>query len=89
VNDVKSVTSIAFDATAHAFFRIRHDASLNNVVFETAPNVSGMPGAWTAQRTITRDLTVTAMRLELKAGSSDAQSVSPGTVRFDDLRAAR
>jgi|SRR6267142_5051647 len=86
---VKDTTTSAFDLAAHAFWRIRHDATSNNIMFETAPNNSGLPGGWTARRTIPRDLPVTALRVELKAGSSETQSVSPGTVRFDDVRAAR
>jgi hypothetical protein len=89
VNDVKNVTTAAFDAMAHAFWRIRHDAAANNIVFETAPNQAGLPGSWTVRRTIARDLPVTALRIELKAGSSETQTVSPGTVRFDDVRVAR
>ena len=89
INNVKSATTITFDATAHAFWRLRHDATADTIVFETAASNGGMPATWTARRTITRELSVTAMRLELKAGSTDPQSVSPGTVRFDDVRAAR
>ncbi|PYQ68775.1 MAG: hypothetical protein DMG01_30270 [Acidobacteria bacterium] len=89
INNVKSATTMTFDAVAHAFWRIRHDAASSNIVFETAPSNGGLPGTWTTRRTVARELSVTAMRLELKAGSTDPQSVSPGTVRFDDVRAAR
>jgi parallel beta-helix repeat protein len=89
INDVKNTTTLAFDATAHAFWRIRHDTTADAIVFETAPNQAGLPGAWVARRTITRELAVSALRIELKAGSSEAQTVAPGMVRFDDVRAAR
>jgi len=89
INNVKDATTIAFDATAHAFWRIRHDSAANTIVFETAANKDGLPGAWTVRRTITRDLSVTTCRIELKAGSSDAQTTSPGTATFDDVRVAR
>ena len=42
-----------------------------------------------ARRTITRELAVSALRIELKAGSWEAQTVAPGMVRFDDMGAAR
>jgi hypothetical protein len=42
-----------------------------------------------ARRTITRELAVAALRIELKAGSCEAQTVAPGMVRFDDVGAAR
>jgi hypothetical protein len=89
INDVKNTTTLAFDATAHAFWRTRHDTTADAIVFETAPNQAGLPGAWLARRTITRELAVSALRIELKAGSSEAQTVAPGMVRFDDVRAAR
>jgi len=31
--------SVTFDATTHAFWRIRHDAGTDEIVFETAPRV--------------------------------------------------
>jgi len=89
VNNVKDATTIAFDAAAHAFWRIRHDPAANTIVFETAANDDGRPGAWTVRRTVSRDISITACRIELKAGSSDAQTASPGTVTFDDVRVAR
>jgi len=89
INNVKNSTTIAFDPTAHAFWRIRHDAAANTIVFETAPNDDGLPGAWTVQRTIVRDISITACRIELKAGASEPQTASPGTVKFDDVRVGR
>ena len=89
VNGVKDAMTIAFDAAAHAFWRIRHDAAANAIVFETAPNDHGRPGAWTVRRMVTRDISIASCRIELKAGSSDAQTASPGTMTFDDVRVAR
>jgi hypothetical protein len=45
INDVKNTTTLAFDATAHAFWRTRHDTTADAIVFETAPNQAGLPGA--------------------------------------------
>jgi hypothetical protein len=56
------------------------------VVFETAPDVGGGAGAWTVQAMVTRQIAVTAMAVELKAGTSGRQTVAPGTVAFDNVR---
>jgi len=67
---VKDTTTSAFDLAAHAFWRIRHDATSNNIMFETAPNNSGLPGGWTARRTIPRS-----------PGDRPARRVEGGIVR--------
>lgn len=82
---VKTKTSIMFDPVQHAFWRIRHDASSDELVWETAPNSGGVPGNWTERQRMARQLTITAIRVELKAGTFQSEANAPGTVRFDNL----
>ena len=87
---VKTVVgSVTYDATNHQFWRIRHNAGTDQIVFETAPNVGGSPGAWTAQATIAREFAITALKFEIKAGTSAVEANAPGTVGFDHARVAR
>jgi len=81
VNGVKSSADLAYDASLHHFWRIRHDAASDAIVFET----SGDGQAWTAQRTIARKMPITNLRVELDAGTYAAMS-APGTAIFDNFR---
>jgi PKD repeat protein len=83
VAGARSETSVVYSATTHHFWRIRHDASANTIVFETSPDRV----TWTAQRTLTRQLTLTAMKVELGGGTWEGVA-SPGIAIFDDLRLA-
>ena len=89
IANVKSQPGAAIAADAStAFWRIRHDATTDQIVFETAPSAGGVPGAWTVRATTPREFVLTSVRFELKAGTSDAQTNAPGTVAFDNFRAA-
>jgi hypothetical protein len=57
---------------------------------ETAPGSGGMAGTWTQQYTETwNSLVVTsAIIFEIKAGTSQVEANSPGTVVFDNFVAA-
>jgi len=87
-----TLVDLPYSATAHQFLRIRHEynssTGVYEVVFETAPNSSGVPGTWTVRHreTWTSSVTVTALRFELKAGTSDAV-VSPGSAYFGNFKA--
>ncbi|MGH9822091.1 MAG: endonuclease/exonuclease/phosphatase family protein [Blastocatellia bacterium] len=83
--------STPYDATKFKFLRIRHDSSSGNVSFETAPDAGGVPGAWTAKYSEpwnTSWVPLAAIRFEVKAGTWQVESNSPGTVLFDNFRAA-
>jgi hypothetical protein len=77
--------SIPYDPVNHAFWRIRHDAATDAVVFETAPSLGGTPGAWMLQTSTSRQVAVTGMRVELKAGTYQVETVAPGAVAFDHV----
>ncbi len=89
IANAKTNFSMAFDPVQHAFWRIRHDPAADEMVFETAPAVSGAPGFWSERRRMARELPITAMRIELKAGTWKLEESAPGTVVFDNLLAVR
>ncbi len=84
-----SLGSITFDAANHAFWRIRHNSITDQIIFETAPNNGGLPGSWTTRVTVSRELTITSVKMELKAGTWQAEVNAPGTVSFDNFKAAK
>lgn len=84
--------SITYNAVSHQFLRIRHDATTGNVVYETAPNNSGAPGAWTQQCSEAWNTTavpLSSVLFEMKAGTSVAEPNAPGTVIFDNFKAEK
>ena len=81
--------TIAYDPAAHAFWRIQHDPSSDQVLFQTAPDSGGVPGTWITRATTGRSVPLTAVRFELKAGTWKAEASPPGTAAFDHFRAAR
>src|SRR5581483_5713314 len=85
-----TMSTTPFNATNQAFWRIRHDSSSGNVVFETAPNNAGSPGAWTQlyAEAWNANVGLTSIEFELKAGTFQNETSAPGTVIFDNFRAA-
>jgi regulation of enolase protein 1 (concanavalin A-like superfamily) len=80
VNGTRSATSTAYNAAQHRFWRIRHDLASDAVHFETS--VDGV--TWTIRRSVTRQLPITAMKIEISAGTWQGLS-SPGTAIFDNF----
>ena len=86
------IGSTAYNAVSQQFLRVRHDAATGNVVYETAPNNSGAPGAFTQQCSEpwnTAAVPVGSVLFEMKAGTSVAEPNPPGTVIFDNFNAAK
>lgn len=81
VGSSSGAATIAYSATQHRFWRIRHDPATDQVVFETSPDRS----AWTVQRVVARQLPLTAMRVELSAGTYESWA-SAGTAIFDNFQ---
>ncbi|HVL69864.1 MAG TPA: hypothetical protein VM364_21575 [Vicinamibacterales bacterium] len=80
---------LAFDAATHAYWRIRHRPATDEVVFETAPRVHGSAGAWVEHARTPRTFAVTAVKVELKAGTWRSESTAPGSVQFDSVTVVR
>ena len=87
-----TLLTVTFNATNHAFWRIRHDSISGQVVFETAPSNAGTPGAWTvlySETWNTSSVPLSAVMFELKAGTWRIEGANPGTVIFDNFKAAK
>src|SRR5947209_7109210 len=80
VGGTKRSTAITYNATQHHYWRIRHNSATDQILFETSSdNVN-----WTTQRTVARQLSISAMRVELNAGTSGSVN-APGTAIFDNF----
>jgi hypothetical protein len=77
----RSTVSIAFNASQHRFWRIRHDPTSDSIVFGTSND--GL--TWTSRRTVARQLPINALRAEISAGTWEALS-APGMAVFDNFR---
>jgi len=88
-----TLVNLPYSASSHQFLRIRREynssTGVNEVVFETAPNSSGVPGTWTVRfrEKWNGSVNSTALHFELKAGTSEAVA-SPGSAYFDNFKAA-
>jgi hypothetical protein len=80
VGGVKTSTNIAYDLVQQRFWRFRHDAVTDQVLFETSAD--GV--AWITRRAVARGIPVAALRVELSAGTFNWNN-SPGTAVFDNL----
>jgi len=88
----RTLLTVSFNSTNHAFWRIRHDAASGNVVFETAPANGDTPGVWTliySEAWNTAAVPLSSVSFELKAGIWTTEVNVPGTVRFDNFKAAK
>jgi acid phosphatase len=87
-----TMLTVPFNSTNHAFWRIRHDAISGQVVFEAAPSNAGAPGAWTllsSEAWNTSAVPLNAVMFELKGGTWRIEGANPGTVIFDNFKAAK
>ena len=94
VGDLKTtLATLQYTVAEHQYLRIRKAANAStgtqDVVFETAADNAGAPGAWTERFRDTWDsaIAATALKVELKAGTSAAE-VMPGSVYWDNVRVA-
>jgi hypothetical protein len=88
----RNLFTSAYNSVAHRFWRIRHEQSTGNVVFETASDNPDVAGSWVArynERWDTTAVPLTSITFELKAGTWLVETVAPGTVIFDTFKAAR
>jgi hypothetical protein len=80
INGAKTSTNITYDAVQHRFWRFRHDQAADQLVFETSADGT----VWTTRRSVARQLTLTAVRVELGAGTWGYVS-APGKAIFDNF----
>jgi hypothetical protein len=87
-----TLSSRAYNATAHRYWRIRHDQASGAVVFEVAADNAGVPGSWTtlySESWNTGSIPLTAVLFELKAGTWKSEANAAGKVIFDNFKAAK
>jgi len=88
----RNLFTAAYNSFTYRFWRIRHDASNGNVVFETASDNPDLPASWIlrySERWDTGAVPLSSITFELKAGTWQVETVAPGTVVFDTFKAAR
>ncbi len=88
----QTLLTVAYNPTNHAYWRIRHNAVSGQVVFEVAPARGDAPGAWAqlhAQAWNTAAVPLSSVLFELKGGTWRSETNNPGTVIFDNFKAAR
>jgi hypothetical protein len=78
VAGITSSVTNTYSAKRHRFWRLRHGAVTDLIHFETSAD--GV--TWVAHRTVTRQIALDAVRVELIAGTSEAVAV-PGTALFN------
>lgn len=69
-----------FSFTTHTYWRIRHDALTDEIVWEYSANGS----SWTELRRLARPFAITALTAYLSGGTG-ASMASPALVKFDDF----
>lgn len=85
----KNLFTSAYSPSVHRFWRIRHDQTAGSVVFETATDLSSGWVFVVSEPWDTAAVPLSSVIFELKAGTWQPESVAPGTVIFDNFRAAR
>ena len=80
--------SVPYDPVAHRFLRIRHNSGTGQVIFETAPGTSGVPGTWVQRYSEPWNSTLgfNGFQFELRGGTLGAQSSQPGKAIFDNFQ---
>jgi len=74
-------TTLTYVPAVQHFWRIRHIQSTDSVVFETSPDGD----VWTLRNSVPRQLSVTAMNLELGAGTN-LSIANTGNAIFDNVQ---
>ena len=73
-------SAVPYNATQHRYWRIRHDTA-DQIIWETSSDQV----SWTVQRQEARQLSVKSLKVEVQAGTSQAES-APGTAIFDNFK---
>jgi hypothetical protein len=81
INGRKNAESIQYDATAHRSWRLRHEASLNEILWETSAD--GI--TWQLLRRVTPEISLQSVFVTLGAGTYTPE-VEPGLAAFDNFK---
>ena len=80
VDGVMSETFIPYVNATHRWWRIRHESTPNQIVYETSTDGS----SWTERRRIASTVAVTTLSLEVSAGTYSSVT-TPGFAIFDNV----
>jgi len=87
----RNLFTSAYAPTVHRYWRIRHDQSTGTVVFETAVDNPSLAGSWIVRYSEpwnSSAVPLSTVMFEIKGGTWQPEAVAPGTVIFDNFRAA-
>jgi hypothetical protein len=87
----RNLFTSAYSPAVHHYWRIRHDQSTGSVVFETAASSPELASSWVLQYSEAWNnsaVPLSSVMFEIKAGTWQPESVAPGTIIFDNFRAA-
>ena len=82
VGGANDQTVLTFDATAHHYWRIRHNATANTINFETSADGN----TWTTRKTAAVGFSLTSMRFYLYAGAWGTGNGAPGAAKYDNFQ---
>jgi hypothetical protein len=88
----RNLFTSAYSPAVHRYWRIRHDQTTGSVVFETASDNPDLAGSWIvrySEQWNNSAVPLTTITFELKAGTWQAEPVTPGIVVFDNFKAVR
>jgi hypothetical protein len=77
----KNSTDVPYSFSQHRFWRLRHEATDNQILWETSPDGE----KWTIQRRLTPQIPLTEVFIYLGAGTYVSES-NPGTAIFDNFK---
>jgi len=81
VNGRKNSTNIPYSFSQHRFWRLRHDESANQILWETSSDGQ----TWTVRRSMTPEFVITEIQIHLGAGTY-VRETFPGFAVFDNFR---
>jgi acid phosphatase len=87
-----TLLTAAYNPVTDRYWRIRHESASGRVLFESAPANGGVPGTWSVRYTEAWNVSAVPLAqilFELKAGTWQAEVNPPGSVFFDNFKAAR
>jgi hypothetical protein len=77
----KNSTNIPYSPSQHRFWRLRHEATDNQILWETSPDGQ----KWTERRRLAPQISLTEVFVYLGAGTYLSES-NPGTAVFDNFK---
>src|ERR1051325_10591751 len=81
INGRKNSATLRYDPTDHRCWRLRHEATLNQILWETSPDGTN----WTILRRATPEISLDNIYVSLAAGTYTPE-VEPGLAAFDNFK---